>query len=164
MSVVIRAKKSLKSLYVDESIRKWSNVAMGKLCQMKELKSLSATFADHLTTNHRNVKLQQLTKLDQLEMLCVRVRMGNAKGTTPPWMMGNVLHHFKKLKMVDIEVADAKIVAVLSSNSPDLRVLRLQHWKPLDDYRKEVYDAHLHILSFTYPGINFEKSNYWSKL
>ena len=160
MSVVIRAKKSLKSLYVDESIRKWSNVAMEKLFQLKELKSLSATFASNDDYN----KLHQLTKLDQLEMLCVRNRRGNAKGTTPTWVMEKVLPHFKKLKKVDIEVADATIVAVLTSNSPNLEVLCLQHWKNPGNFPKVVSDADLHILSNTYPRIDFEISNYWSKL
>ena len=160
MSVVIRAKKSLKSLYVDESIRKWSNVAMEKLFQLKELKSLSATFASNNDYN----KLHQLTKLDQLEMLCVRNRMGNARGRTPTWVMEKVLPHFKKLKKVDIEVADATIVAVLTSNSPNLEVLCLQHWKSPGNFPKVVSDADLHILSNMYPRINFEISNYWSKL
>ena len=43
MSVVIRAKKSLKSLKVDSSIRRWSGAAFKKLGKMKELKSIKET-------------------------------------------------------------------------------------------------------------------------
>ena len=48
MSVVIRAKKSLKRLDVDSSIRKWTDFAMTRLGEMEELKSITMTYHNYL--------------------------------------------------------------------------------------------------------------------
>ena len=66
-----------------------------------------------------------LSNLPQLEVLCVRMRLGKA-------ILMMKLQHFKKLKEVDIEIASANIVALLRRNNPDLKLLRLQFWSKTD--------------------------------
>ena len=99
MSVVIRAKKSLKSLKVDNSIRRWSGVAFKKLGKMKELKSIELTFASNsLNPCH---KVQLLSNLDQLEELhvCVRTHICDSSAIgTAVGFLSTALYEFKKLK------------------------------------------------------------------
>ena len=94
MSVVIRAKKSLKVLNVDSSIRKWTAAAMEKLGQMKELKSISMT----LDAMYQP-KDPKFPRLGQLEVLCLHITGGTYSIGPCLW---NVLLHFKKLKKVDL--------------------------------------------------------------
>ena len=156
MSVVIRAKDRLKLLEIDSSIRKWTDAALSKLGQMKELKSIT------LTVDGTNDKygMQQLIKLQQLEVLCVRTSVGKMA------TVRNELLHFKKLKEVDIEIASANIVALLRRNNPDLKILRLQYWgKRYADgactYLHISNDAQLDVIRSENPGIDIQRSYYY---
>ena len=161
MSVVIRAKKSLKSLVIDSSIRKWTDVALERFGELKELRSISVTIED--LRNYHKGRLQ-LTKLDHLEELCVK--RGEKGYFATRWYddRRNVLQQFKKLKKVDIWFADANIVAALTRNNPNLEVLRLQHWRVQEGthwFKYQFVDHHLlHKLRSKYPGIDIERSTY----
>ena len=161
MSVVIRAKKSLKSLVIDSSIRKWTDVALERFGELKELRSISVTIED--LRNYHKGRLQ-LTKLDHLEELCVK--RGEKGYFATRWYddRRNVLQQFKKLKKVDIWFADANIVAALTRNNPNLEVLRLQHWRVQEGthwFKYQFADHHLlNKLRSKYPGIDIERSTY----
>ena len=111
----------------------------------------------------------QLAKLDQLEELCVRIgRKEEGFTYTCPGDLKNELQQFKKLKKVDIGFADENIVATLTSNNPDLKVLRFQYWKEKTTriyvihtilYQSRFFDnLPLHKLRSEYPGIVIERS------
>ena len=125
MSVVIRAKKSLKRLDVDRSIRKWTDFAMAKLGEMEELKSIKMTFNAHYQNPNGVI---QFPKLHQLENLCVHINNVGRYGIPGNHevvltMMKNVLQQFKKLRKIDINIADESLVEVLAKNNPDLKKL-----------------------------------------
>lgn len=158
MSVIVRAKKSLKSLVMDSSIRKWTDFVLERFGELKELRSISMTI-DNWTTYHNALK--QLAKLDNLEDLCVK--RGEKGYFTTRWYddKRNVLQQFKKLKKVDIWFADANIVAALTRNNQNLEVLRLQQWrvKANNQYQYRFVDINLlHKLGSKYPGIDIGRS------
>jgi len=162
MSVVIRAKDRLKVLEIDRSIHKWTDVALSKLGQMKELRRIALKF-DFVDDENAKHGMQQLNKLHQLEVLCVRTRLWKAM----MMMMSNELQfqHFKKLKEVDILFASANFVAVLRSNNPDLKVLRLLFWRKsnADGTLTNRYisnDAQLDVIRSECPGIDIKRSYY----
>ena len=159
MSVVIRAKDRLKVLVIDRSIHKWTDAALIKLGQMKELRNIDITvdFVDDKDVKHG---MQQLIKLHQLEVFCVRTSHGIA------WKMWNELWHFKKLKEVDIKIASAKIVTHLRSTNPDLKVLRLRYWSKRNADGKSICqyisnDAELDVIRSECPGIDIQRSYYY---
>ena len=168
MSVIVRAQKSLKSLVIDSSIRKWTDVALERFGELKELRSISVTI-DDLRNYHKGLK--QLAKLDQLEELCVK--RGLIGSFTTPWYddRRNVLQQFEKLKKVEIWFADTNIVAALTRNNPNLEVLRLQYWREKGTHLTENYFKYqsvnhhpLHELRIKYPGIHIERSTYTTVL
>ena len=72
MSVVVRAKSSLKSLEVDDSMRDWTPAAMSKLGCLENLSSLALSFNSkpNAVNGYAGVKmLKELANLDQLEKL-----------------------------------------------------------------------------------------------
>ena len=159
MSVVIRAKKSLKVLEIDTLIRSWTDVALEKLGQMKRLQNITATFTD---SNYRK-GWQQLAKLDQLEVLRVRMRKGMGNSTLY-YFVKNDLKQFKTLKEVDLEIGDPSLVAALTSNNPDLVRLRFQCWIGTDPngclILKDLGTLRLYQLRSEYPGIDIERTDY----
>jgi len=96
MSVVIRAKKCLKILDIDNSINKWTDVALEKLSQMTKLENVNVTFTNSYLQNG----LQQLAKLDQLEVLSVRMRVEEGLWS----MLSKELTKIKKLKECNMEI------------------------------------------------------------
>ena len=159
MSVVVRTRKSLESLVFDSSIRMWTDDALKRLVKMKELRSISMTID---LSNYQKL-LQHLAKLDQLEELCVKTRKEYYDDNNLRYddESKNEWKKFKKLKKVDITVADASIVAALTSNNPKLEVLRLQYWRDWGlDYRL-IDNLLLLRLRSEYPGINIERSTYY---
>ena len=104
--------------------------------------------------------MQHLIKLPQLEVLCVRMRVGKAicRGCRD-------LQHFKKLKEVDIEIASANIVTRLRKYNPDFKVLRLQYWRKRNADGTSTYlhisnDAELDVIRSKCPGIDIQRSYY----
>ena len=69
MSVVIRAKKTLKSLELDSSIREWTQGALAELDQMKELRNLSMTYDINYPFEENVYRLRNLAKLEHIEVL-----------------------------------------------------------------------------------------------
>ena len=165
MSPVIRAKKSLRTLTIDSSIRVWTDDAAERLGQLKNLRSITMT----INLGYYKRGMGQLAKLDQLEELCVRIGKKEERFTNAcPGDLKNELQQFKKLKKVDIGFADENLVATLTSNNPDLEALRFQYWKEkaTSFYLNHVtlYECRffnnlpLHKLRSEYPGIVIERS------
>ena len=158
MSVVSRAKNSLMVLEIDRSIRNWTDAALIKLGQMKELRNIALTveFDDENKGKHL---MQQLIKLHQLEVLCVRMREGK-------WRVnGSELLHFKKLKEIDIRMANVNSVAILRSTNPDLKLLRLRQWRKRNADGTSTFlhtsnDAELDVIRNECPGIEIQRSYY----
>ena len=76
MTVVIRAKESLKSLEVHPFMKTWTPTAMTKLGQLKNLTSLSMYFSSDASAVNRfsgAQMLEELAKLDKLEVLNLRI-------------------------------------------------------------------------------------------
>ena len=76
MTVVIRAKESLKSLEVHWFLDTWTPTAMAKLGQMKNLTSLTMTFSSDALTVKRYAgpkMLEDLAKLEKLEVLNLEI-------------------------------------------------------------------------------------------
>lgn len=118
---VTRAKKSLKSLKVDSSIRRLSEAAFKKLGQMNDLISIKMTLA----TNSHNPshEVQLLSNLDQLKELrvCVRWRFGDGRSMgTAVGFPSEALYPFKKLRIADLEIetTDSPTVDGLTCNNP----------------------------------------------
>jgi len=119
-SVVIKAKKSSKSLKVDGSIRRLSDAAFKKFGQMKEHKSSKLTLA----TNSHNPshEVQLLSNLDQPKepCVCVRWRFGDSRAMgTAAVFLNKALYRFKKLRKVDLEMTDSTTLDGFASNNPD---------------------------------------------
>jgi len=160
MSVVIRAKKSLKRLDVDRSIRKWTDFAMAKLGEMEELESITMTFNAYYQNPNGVI---QFPKLDQLENLCVHIN--NVKRYGLPGnhevvltMMKNVLQQFKKLRKIDINIADESLVDVLAENNPGLKKLLFCYRRGYHYYDHSlppVMDSLLQRLRSKFPNIDF---------
>ena len=103
MTVVIRAKDSLKSLDVDSSLQNWTYAAMAKLGLMKSLKNISFTFNARYPQHPQG--LSYLAQLDQLEVLKIDIRT-NAHGTGLSFMK-NVFKQLKQLKTVELTNANS---------------------------------------------------------
>ena len=156
MTVVIRAKKSLKSLKVDSSIQKWTPAAMVKLGQMEELKSITMTF-DPTYQKPYGAGVIQFPRLDQLEVLCVHTSRNIYSGYSGSSM--STLKDLKKLKKVDMCSADERLLAKVIENNPDLKelslnVLRLFPVGFQSGFLVRVSGIHLQRLRSTYPQID----------
>ena len=152
MSVVIRAKQSLKSLKVDHYIQDWTPQAMAKLGCLENLTSLTFTFdirpiendededGETKIQNERAGLLEKLANLHHLEVLdlqlmgfydfypftCIRKSFA---------AMEKVFQKLNKLKEVDIFPAhyDESLVVALAENNPDLKVLKAMIFSSLSD-------------------------------
>ena len=92
MTVVTRAKESLKSLEVHPSMTTWSPAAMAKLGQMKNLTSLTLkvnTDAKQVYSYEGAKILEELAKLDKLEVLNLRISH-NFLGHLEDWRIGGL--------------------------------------------------------------------------
>ena len=143
MTVVIRAKESLKSLEVNRLLETWTPAAMAKLGQMKNLSCLTMDFnSDALKVNgYAGAKmLEDLAKLDKLEVLNLvishREEGFHPRSNSLP-SMKNVFQTLKKLKNVNISLPDSNydesLVVTLAKNSPDLTSLRFMNYPPLSE-------------------------------
>ena len=135
MSVVIRAKDSLRSLEVDSSLKKWTDADMTKLGMMKGLKNISFTFDTRYRSGSGLVKLAEL---DQLEVLKIDVKM-NIKGHGESCrIMSDVFQRLKQLKTVDLTYARSDMLFSLASSNPGLKELRVDNCFDIAD---EVIEA-----------------------
>ena len=155
MSVVIRAKQSLKSLELDHYIQDWTPLAMAKLGCLENLTSLTFTFdikpivndddEDDETKieNERAGLLEELANLHHLEVLELQLMgfyqtfgfypyTGRRKSFAA---MEKVFQKLKKLKEVDIFPAhyDESLVVALAENNPDLKVLKAMIFSSLSN-------------------------------
>ena len=136
MSVVIRAKDSLRSLEVVQyySLDKWTDAAMTKLGQMKRLKKISCAFNTRYSRNPQG--LSKLAHLDQLEVLKINLRMDGDEQTYT--VMKNVFQQLKQLKIVELESANDEMVVALARNNPGLKELKVYD---CPDFSDESIDA-----------------------
>lgn len=144
MTVVIRAKDTLKRLEVDSLMRTWRPAAMAKLGQMKKLTFLSMSFcSDTLAVNgYAGAEmLQELSKLDKLEVLNLWITHNcsdrNYSLPTDSATMKSVFEKLKKLKNVKISLPtsyyDESLVTTLAKNNPDLTGLHIMDYPSLSD-------------------------------
>jgi len=145
MTVVIRAKESLKSLEVDSSMTTWSPAAMTKLGQLQNLTSLTMDFSPEALAVHRYEgakKLKELAKLDKLEVLNLGI-LDNTRSNSLPFLK-NVFQTLKRLKNVNISLPhsdyDESLVATLAKNNPDLRGIRFHLWHSFPSLSDEIVD------------------------
>ena len=115
MSVVIRAKSSLKSLEVDDSMRDWTPAAMSKLGCLENLSSLALSFNSkpNAVNGYAGAKmLKELANLDQLEKLKLVIahkiscmldyQESQNSRVIASAVMKKVFQQLQKLKKVDI--------------------------------------------------------------
>jgi len=140
MTVVIRAKETLKSLAVDFSMETWTPAAMAKLGRLKNLTSLTMSF--HTETNVMNgyagaKMLEELANLDRLEVLNLVIKHNYSfhTNTNSLPVMKTVFQKLKKLKNVKISPShyDESLVVTLAKNNPDLTGLHLMNYPSLSD-------------------------------
>ena len=148
MTVVIRAKDTLKRLEIDSSKRTWTPAAMTKLGQLKNLTYLSMNFnTEALAVNgYAGAKmLEELAKLDKLEVL--KLGITNNTSVQPRTdslpAMKTVFEKLKKLKDVELSLPDfdVSLVDTLGKNNPDLTGLHLLNYPPLSDETIDVLAA-----------------------
>ena len=148
MTVVIRAKESLKSLEVHSSMQTWTPAAMAKLGQIKNLTCLTMSFNSNplAVQGKEGAKmLEDLAKLDKLEVLNLVIshdsldRFHNSiqsRINSLP-IMKTVFQKLKKLKKVEIYLPasdyDESLVVTLAENNLDLTSLRLMNYPSLSD-------------------------------
>ena len=141
MTVVIRAKETLKSLAVDLSMLTWTPAAMAKLGRLKNLTSLTMSF--HTETNVMNgyagaKMLEELANLNKLEVLNLVIKHNpsfqNSHTNSLP-VMKTMFQKLKKLKNVKISPShyDESLVVTLAKNNPDLTGLHLMNYPSLSD-------------------------------
>ena len=138
MTVVTRAKESLKSLEVDLSMKEWTPAAMAKLGSLKNLTWLSLSVnSDPKSVNSyigANM-LKELANLDQLEVLNLAIRNHHSGYDESFSMLETVFQQLKKLKEVKLFPAfyDESLVVALAENNPDLKVLHGMTYSSLSD-------------------------------
>jgi len=148
MTVVIRAKESLRSLEVHLSMTTWSPAAMAKLGQMKNLTSLTLevnTDAKQVYSYEGAKILEEIAKLDKLEVLNLGIshseldRMDHwiqSRINSLP-IMKSVFQSLKKLKILKMYVPasdfDETLVTTLATNNPDLTGLRFMNYPSLSE-------------------------------
>ena len=131
MSVVIRAKDSLRSLEVDSSLDKWTDADMTKLGMMKGLKNISFTF-DTRYPQYRS-GLVKLAELDQLEVLKIDVKTNSYGHGESCRIMSDVFQRLKQLKTVDLTYARSDMLFSLASSNPGLKELRVDNCFDADE-------------------------------
>ena len=130
MSVVIRAKKTLKSLELDSSIREWTQGALAELDQMKELRNLAMTFDINYPFEENIYELGNLAKLEHLEVLCFGIenKVSHHFSSLSRKLWENMFKHLKKLKVLEIQIANESMVASIVQGNPDLQKIRILFW------------------------------------
>lgn len=148
MTVVSRAKETLKSLKVDESILEWTPTAMTKLGRLENLKSLTLTFSTdpNAYNSHAGANmLEVLAKLNKLEELKLSITYFY-KRSRSLLVMRRVFQQLKKLKKVEMDIPeedfDDSLVVAIAENNPELQVLRFENYHFISDRSLSVlYDC-----------------------
>lgn len=153
MSVVIKAKQSLKSLEVDNSMRDWTLTAMKKLGSLESLTSLTLSFNSKPYAVNGYAGIEMLEKLAHLQLENLKLVIEHNKEgrheftnihqtETAVAAMKRLFQQLKKLKEVDIfpdtntsklAFYNESVMVALVGNNPDLTVLRLKGYPPLSD-------------------------------
>ena len=105
MTVVIRAKESLKSLKVHHSMAEWTPAAVAKLGSLKNLTRLSLSFnSDSKSANSYAgaEMLEELKNLDKLEVLNLELRNYHSSHVESFEVLEQVFQQLKKLKEVEL--------------------------------------------------------------
>ena len=148
MTVVTRAKESLKSLKVDDSIREWTPTAMGKLGRLENLKSLTLTFSTEpkAVNSHAGANmLDELANLYQLEELKLSIKYYNypQRSKSCP-VLKRVFQQLKKLKKLEMRLPlgdySNRLVVVIARNNPELQVLRFKNHHPISNETLAILD------------------------
>ena len=148
MTVVIRAKDTLKRLEIDSSKQTWTPAAMTKLGQLKNLTCLTMNFNTEELAGAK--LLEELARLEKLEVL--KLRISNNTSVHPRTdslpAMKTVFEKLKKLKDVEISLPDfdVSLVVTLGKNNPDLTGLHLVNYPPLSDET-------INVLADSCPGL-----------
>ena len=128
MTVVIRAKESLKSLKVDHSMANWTPAAMSKLGTLRNLTRLSLSFnSDSKSANSYAgaEMLEELKNLDKLEVLNLELRNYHSSHVESFEVLERVFQQLKKLKEVKLypPCYGENLVIALAENNPNLKVI-----------------------------------------
>ena len=138
MTVVTRAKESLRCLEIDNALKEWSPAAMAKLGSLQNLRSLTFSFSSVIAlavNSYKGAKvLEELANLGQLEVL----KLSITSNSLP--VMKRVFQQLKKLKEVDIYTTDYddSLVVALAQNNTSLKSLRLRNYPYLSDETVDV--------------------------
>ena len=145
MTVVVRARESLKSLEIHSSMQTWTPAAMGKLGGLKNLTSLTMSFnteANPLNGYAGAKMLEELANLEKLEVLNLNLNTSPQRSYSNSLpAMKTVFQKLKKLKTVEISPPhytrgvhyDETLLVNLAQNNPDLTGLRLMNYPSLSD-------------------------------
>ena len=129
MSVVIRAKDTLKRLEVDKTMAIWTNAEMAKLGQMENLTGLSMAFCSKGDDSTSPQMLEELAKLYKLEVLNLSIHSFYSSNCSSLRFLKSVFEKLNKLKIVKIDVPipeyDESLVTTLVESNPDLRELHM---------------------------------------
>ena len=143
MTVVSRAKKTLKSLKIDDSIQEWTPSAMAKLGRLENLQSLTLTFSTEPkeVNSHAGANmLKQLANHNQLEELKLSITItitteyyynfGYPQRSKSRPVLKRVFQQLDKLKKVEMRLPlgdySNRLVVVIAENNPELQVLRFE--------------------------------------
>ena len=120
MSVIVRARETLKSLDLDDDWNPihWTSVALALLGDMRELRSLAL----RVEIKHRSEGLEDIGKLAQLEVLKINVEF---RGEEDLEITKNIFLQLRKLKVVEISHANDAVVIAIASNNRDLKSLKI---------------------------------------
>ena len=120
MSVIVRARETLKSLDLDDDWNPihWTSVALALLGDMRELRSLAL----RVEIKHRSEGLEDIGKLAQLEVLKINVEF---RGEEDLEITKNIFLQLRKLKVVEISHANDAVVIAIASNNRDLKSLSI---------------------------------------
>ena len=143
MTVVIRAKESLKSLKVHHSMAEWTPAAVAKLGSLKNLTRLSLSFNSDSKSANSYVgaeMLEELKNLDQLEVLTLVIRNYHSGYVKSFEVLERVFQQLKKLKEVKLYPGcyGENLVISLAENNPDLKVFEGMDFSSLSDETIEV--------------------------
>ena len=147
MTVVTRAKESLRCLEINNALKEWSPAAMAKLGSLQNLRSLTFSFSSVIAlavNSYKGAKvLEELANLDQLEVLKLRITRylwSNHSNSNSLPVLKSVFQQLKKLKEVDIYTTDYddSLVVALAENNTSLKMLRLRNYPYLSDETVDV--------------------------
>ena len=150
MTLVSRAKKTLKSLKINDSIQEWTPSAMAKLGRLENLQSLTLTFSTEPkeVNSHAGANmLEQLANLNQLEELKLSITItitteyyynfGYPQRSKSRPVLKRVFQQLDKLKKVEMRLPlsdySNRLVVVIAENNPELQVLRFEEDHPFSD-------------------------------